>query len=403
MKIFVLTSVYPAKDAPTGTTPVVHYFTKEWITAGHSVHVFHLESVFPRFYYLAGKLFKKSLDSRLGHLVPNRKPVEYEETKDGVLVTHLLIKKYKPYGRFSQKQINKAISRISSYVEKEGVPGCFVGHWDNPQLDLLHLLKEKFGRPTCLVYHSNDYGRLIRCFGDDFDMLRNDIDLVGFRNQTSQDIYIKRFGAPKHSFIASSGISSAFVDAGRDGEKKIDIVQSFIFVGAIVERKYPLTNLNALAKSYKNEPFSITYIGEGILKKDLELRFKELNCSGSIKVTGRIPRNEVISYLNEADVFVMISKDELFGLVYLEAMALGCITIGSRNEGIDGIIIDGENGFLCEAGNEEELSIIIGRIRSMSPAQLKQMSDKAKQTAFYYSDVNVAKRYVEQLESISSI
>ena len=403
MNIYLLTSVYPAKDAPKGTTPVVHYFAKEWVAMGHQVHVFHLESVFPRPYYIIGKLFKNTLDSRLGHLVPNKRPIEYEETKDGVIVTHLLLKKNKPHGRFPKKQIKKTFVLISDYIQKECVPDCFVGHWDNPQLDLLHLLKEKFKRPTCLVYHSNDYGRLIRCYGDEFDILRNDIDLVGFRNQTSKNIYIKRFGVPEHSFIASSGISSAFIDAGRNSEKTIDTIRKFIFVGAIVERKYPLTNLNALAKSYKNEPFSMTYIGEGIQMKDLEPRFKELNCSGSIKVTGRIPRNEVISYLNEADVFVMISKDELFGLVYLEAMALGCITIGSRKEGIDGIIIDGENGFLCEAGNEDELSIIIDKIRSMTPEQLKQMSDKAKQTAFYYSDVNVAERYVEQLRSISSI
>ena len=42
----------------------------------------------------------------------------------------------------------------------------------------------------------------------------------------------------------------------------------------------------------------------------------------------------------------MISKNEAFGLVYLEAMLAGCI-VASRN-GIDGIIIDGYNGFLCD-------------------------------------------------------
>lgn len=402
MKIFVLTSVYPAKDAPRGTTPVVHYFTKEWAAMGHQVHVFHLESVFPRLYYLLGKMFKKTLDSRLGHLVPNQRPSEYEETKDGVSVSHLLINKTKPHGRFSKQQLHKAFDIISRSIQNEGIPDCFVGHWDNPQLELLHSLKERFHRPTCLVYHSNDYGRLKETYGKDFEVLRNDIDLVGFRNKTSKDIYIKRFGEPCYSFIASSGISKPFVDAGNSNIKSIGEVRNFIYVGAIVERKFPLPILNALAKSYNNNPFTITYIGEGKQINDLEPHFNDLKCTGSIEVTGRIPRNDVISYLNRADVFIMISKNELFGLVYLEAMALGCITIGSRNEGIDGIIIDGENGFLCEAGNVEELSTIIDKIRSMSPTQLKQMSDKAKQTAFYYSDVNVAERYIKQLELISS-
>ena len=401
MNIAVLTSVYPAKDAPVGTTPVVHYFTREWVNKGHKVHVFHLESSFPSLFYLFGRLFKKSLDSRLGHLVPSTKPIEYEETKEGVLVTHLPIEKQRPYGRFSKKQIDKALTRISSAIEKEGIPDCFVGHWDNPQMDLLYLLKRQFHRPTCLVYHSNDYARMRKCFGDDFDVLRKDIDLVGFRNKTSMDVYIKQFGAPEHSFIASSGISSVFVEAGKNSDKRIEAIRNFIYVGAIVERKYPLSILDALAKAYHNDPFNITYIGDGLQKKDLEPHFRELKCTGNIILTGRIPRDEVISYLSKADVFIMISRAELFGLVYLEAMALGCITIGSRNEGIDGIIEDGVNGFLCEAGNENELCSIINRIRSMSKSQLMQMSNRAKLTALHYSDVNVADRYIEQLKSVT--
>ena len=58
-------------------------------------------------------------------------------------------------------------------------------------------------------------------------------------------------------------------------------------------------------------------------------------------------REEVIRQMDNHDVFVMISRNETFGLVYLEAMARGCITIASRNEGFDGVIEHGVNGFLC--------------------------------------------------------
>lgn len=37
--ILVLTSIYPADDIPKGWTPVVHYFTKEWVKLGHRVLV----------------------------------------------------------------------------------------------------------------------------------------------------------------------------------------------------------------------------------------------------------------------------------------------------------------------------------------------------------------------------
>ena len=403
MYIFLLSSVYPSLHSPKGTTPVVHYFTKEWVSLGHRVHVFHFESLFPKVYYWFVKPLKRFLDSKLGHLVPNIAPKEYDEEKDGVSITHVSLKKKKPHGRFSQDQIQKALDIISLQIKKEGLPDCFVGHWDNPQLELLHELKERFHRPTCLVYHSNGFSQLEKCYGRDFEALRKDIDLVGFRNHTSRDAYFRQFGIPDHSFIASSGISMSFVDAGNGFERDFDSINNFIYVGAIVARKYPIVNINALAKAYQKDPFNITYVGEGLQEKETEGRFRELNCCGSIKFTGRIPRDEVIAHLKEADVFMMISKAELFGLVYLEAMALGCITIGSRGEGIDGIIVDGVNGFLCEAGNEDELCSIINRIRSMSKSELISISNRAKDTARSYSDLEVAKRYIEELKTITAI
>ena len=400
MHIFLLTSVYPAKDAPKGTTPVVYYFIKEWVAMGHRVHVFHTQSVFPRFYYLFGKMFKKVLDSKLGYLVPETRPSEYEENKDGIIVSHLLLKKNKPHGRFQKKQIQRIFVRICSCIEKEGVPFCFVGHWDNPQLELLHFLKEKYHRPTCLVYHSNQFSQLYNCYGNDTDILVKDVDLVGFRNITAQVAYEKQFGMPSRSFIAASGVSQPFIVAGKDFEKEIETVKRFVYVGSLINRKYPSTIITALSEAYKDESFEITYIGEGDEQQQIQQRFDELGCKGKLTFTGRIPREDVIQYLKQSDVFVMISKGEIFGLVYLEAMALGCITIAARHEGIDGIIEDGVNGFLCEAGNAKELTSIISKIRQMSPEALKEMSLKSKQTATYYSDVNVAQRYIKELENL---
>lgn len=402
MHIFLFTSVYPSQYAPKGTTPVVHYFAKEWVSAGHKVHVFHTESAFPRVFYLLGRPFKKLLDSKLGHIIPTQSPKEYNETKDGVSITHISLKKTKPHGRFPKKQIQRAFHLISSYIDKEGLPDCFVGHWDNPQLDLLHLLKENYHCPSCLVYHSNQFSQLYGCYGNDTKDLVNEIDLVGFRNITAQEAYESQFGKPKNSFVAASGVSKPFIEAGNAFEKEITAINKFVYVGALIHRKYPVTVIEALHRSYQEQPFEITYIGEGADKKLVQQRFDDTGCKGKLTFTGRIPREEVIQYLKQSDVFVMISKGEIFGLVYLEAMALGCITIAARHEGIDGIIEDGVNGFLCEAGDADELASIISKIRKMTPEELKTMSDKAKETACAYSDVNVAKHYIDELSKIIS-
>ena len=94
---------------------------------------------------------------------------------------------------------------------------------------------------------------------------------------------------------------------------------------------------------------------------------------------------QVVEHLKNSAVFIMISRKETFGLVYLEAMATGCITVAARGEGFDGIIEDGVNGFLCEAGNVAELTEIIR---------------KAIETAIELTEEKAAKRDLEAIETV---
>ena len=113
-----------------------------------------------------------------------------------------------------------------------------------------------------------------------------------------------------------------------------------------------------------------------------------------VHLAGRVQRDLVTQYLDEADCFIMISRREAYGLVYLEAMARGCIAIASRNEGFDGIIRDGENGFLCEAGNAEELASIIRRINAMTAAERQAISENGMKTARRMTDYKMAEEYI---------
>ena len=114
----------------------------------------------------------------------------------------------------------------------------------------------------------------------------------------------------------------------------------------------------------------------------------------NIYLLGRIPRNEVLKLMEESDVFVMISKDETFGLVYLEAMSKGCIVIASKNEGMDGIIEHGVNGYLCQAGNEEELVEVLREIRNLSAPKRKSIAANAIETVKKMTDKIVAEDYL---------
>ena len=83
-------------------------------------------------------------------------------------------------------------------------------------------------------------------------------------------------------------------------------------------------------------------------------------------------------------------------------MARGCITIASRDEGFDGIIQDDVSGFLCKAGDTDELAEILFRIKEMPQTELQTICNRAIKTAHVLTDENVASNYLYHLQEIVS-
>ena len=148
----------------------------------------------------------------------------------------------------------------------------------------------------------------------------------------------------------------------------------------------------------------MTFIGK---KEAAYLPTKEVceqyGISDNVAFLGQIDRDDIIDWYDKSDCFVMISDHEVFGLVYLEAMSRGCITIAGDNGGMVGIIEDGVNGFLCKPGDSEALAGIIRRINNMTVEERQEMSRKARQTAFEFTDNKVAQYYLENVTKLEPI
>lgn len=79
-------------------------------------------------------------------------------------------------------------------------------------------------------------------------------------------------------------------------------------------------------------------------------------------------------------------------------MGKGCITVGTRGQGIDGIIKIGENGFLCEARNVIELKELFENINEMTYENKMAIAKKAIYTAKNLTDRKVTISYLEKIE-----
>ena len=127
---------------------------------------------------------------------------------------------------------------------------------------------------------------------------------------------------------------------------------------------------------------------------------KKFQIDNYVTIIGEKNREEVLKIMRKHDIFALVSKQETLGLVYLEAMSQGCITIGSKNEGIDGIIINGENGFLCKSGNVVDLANKLEEIYYSDKQKLEQLSKNALQTIKNLTQKKVAIEYLHYLEEV---
>jgi glycosyltransferase involved in cell wall biosynthesis len=78
--------------------------------------------------------------------------------------------------------------------------------------------------------------------------------------------------------------------------------------------------------------------------------------SDSVEMPGALDRQEVAQYMDKCDFFVLPSRYETFGVVYIEAMASGKPVIAVKNGGPDDFVKD-FNGILIEPENVEELTL----------------------------------------------
>lgn len=380
-----------------GATPIVHYFAREWVKMGHQVKVFNFAPKYPRLFYWISRRFQHRLNSKLGMLVPLAPSTEGEYQADGVCVNCVCLKKVIPHSRYSNKQIKRAFNHICQCCEREGVPDFFIGHWDNPQLELLSLLKNKYYVKTALVLHGNVFD-FEKKYGENGLSMLKQLDAIGFRSMIGKANYVIKYGDPKKSFVASSGVSEPFLKAGINNSRNYDrSVKHFIYIGSLISRKHPVTVLEALVRTYPSGNFKLTYIGDGAEKERIIEVHKNNGNIGELCFTGRIPREKIIEHLIQSDIFVMVSQNETFGLVYLEAMALGVIPVGSKGEGIDGVIQNGENGFLCNSGDVDELARVLEIINNMPKEKIVEISNNAFSTAQEYSDYKVAEKYLNSI------
>jgi glycosyltransferase involved in cell wall biosynthesis len=134
-----------------------------------------------------------------------------------------------------------------------------------------------------------------------------------------------------------------------------------ISIGRLIKRKALDFVLLALSRLDKGR-FRLLVIGDGPEEAHLRDLVRTLGLSSQVDFLGAVWGDPKFQYLAAADMFVLPSAHEGFGLVFLEAMHCGLPVIASSSGGQTDFLRDGETGFLVPVGDVEVLAERILRL-----------------------------------------
>lgn len=395
MNILFITDLYPVKSDEKTTPRTLLAFVEEWEKMGHNVDILKPNFILNSF--LRGKPFYKS--------------GQYEDVFN--------INYWTPFW-FDVKRKFNGNSRLGTLAQlNKHNYNIVVAHMPSGIL-----FADKLGLPFVAGIHNSDIEVLTNPlykihFKPRLEKALKNAKAIACRSFVLQDKLLKLYPEfEEKTFVAPSGIdkkAAMFLDAKQNEKHSADTnfsrfishisLSSDMNHSLLTTHHSPIKvltcahfkkrkNIDKIIKACKGlECFELTVIGDGKERKKLEKIDK------NVIFTGRLPHDEVLAKMRNSDIFVLPSVGETFGMVYLEAMASGCITVCTKGDGIDGIIKDRENGFLTEP-NSESIKETLLNIKNLTKEELNSLYTNSFNTIQHYTSTLCAERYLQQILKI---
>jgi phosphatidylinositol alpha-1,6-mannosyltransferase len=155
--------------------------------------------------------------------------------------------------------------------------------------------------------------------------------------------------------------------------------------------------LQALARLHSRYPRLLyVVVGDGDLRPRLEHEVRARFPTLQVWFAGAQPPERLRGFYEAADVFVMPSRQEGFGIVFLEAMAVGRPVIAGRCGGAPEVVADGETGFLVEPSDVETLTARLALLLDR-PELCRQMGEAGRRHVAEHFSFDVFQSRVRRL------
>jgi N-acetyl-alpha-D-glucosaminyl L-malate synthase BshA len=149
--------------------------------------------------------------------------------------------------------------------------------------------------------------------------------------------------------------------------------------------------VEAFAKIRREVPSVLVLVGDGPERRATEAAVERLGLAEHVRFLGKV--DAVADLLRAADLFLLASASESFGLAALEAMACGVPVIATQVGGLPEVVVDGESGALVPVGDVAAMAE--RAVELLEPRRWKEAREAAVVHARRYDEANVVPHYEE--------
>ena len=173
---------------------------------------------------------------------------------------------------------------------------------------------------------------------------------------------------------------------------------SLLYIGKLEPRRNILFLLDVLAKLRAlNDKYHLTMIGSG--EQDylntIKDKILELNLNESITIIDKVEQSKLSKYYNRANLFLLASNYEIFGMVLLEALYFGVPVISTLNGGSSTLLVNNQNGHIVDLDVESWVKSI--NLFFTNEIQMMNYFELHEFIVNNFSWDNIAKNILKQL------
>lgn len=241
------------------------------------------------------------------------------------------------------------------YVKKHGKPDIIHVHSMLPAAFLADRIKNKYGVPFIITEHSSSFAREL-IPKKIIEMLRLPVGNSSFRIAVSDRLSLlltEKFTGSTWKYVPNL-VSDKFFNHVEVSECRKDFI--FCSVNYLTNNKRVDLQIKSFFHAFKGDKkVFLNIVGDGAQKKELMKLVKNLGVESQVNFLGHLSRESVLNEMACSDAIVLSSEYETFGVVLVEALALGKPVIATKCGGPESIVIP-DVGYLVEVNSEEKLS-----------------------------------------------